>query len=75
MYLSLEKSIRDGVSCISKKYSKANTKYLKSYVYAISKFLLTNGFKWIDFDSNEYSSNGSKGCVLEVDFEYPKELN
>ena len=23
---------------------------------------------------NKYTSNNSKGCVLEVDFEYPKEL-
>ena len=47
------------------------------YGYATSKFLPTNGFKWIDpkdFDSNKYSSNSSKGCVLEVDLEYPKEL-
>ena len=47
------------------------------YGYAISKFLPTSGFKWIDtkeFDSNEYTSNSSKGCVLEVGLEYPKEL-
>ena len=45
--------------------------------YAMSKFLPTSGFKWIDlkdFDLNEYISNSSKGCVLEVDLEYPKEL-
>ena len=38
---------------------------------------LTLGFKWIDpkeFDLNKYTSNSSKGCVLEVDLEYPKEL-
>ena len=38
----------------------------------------TNGFKWIDpkdFDSNKYSSNNSKGCVLEVSFQYPKEFH
>ena len=43
----------------------------------MSKFLPTRGFKWIDskeFDSNKYASNSSKGCVLEVDLEYPKEL-
>ena len=41
------------------------------------KFLPTSGFKWIDpkeFDWNKYSSNSSKGCGLEVDLEYPKEL-
>ena len=62
-----------------KKESK-DIMYLDSnnlYGYAISKFLPTSGFKWIDtkeFDSNEYTSNSSKGCVLEVGLEYPKEL-
>ena len=39
------------------------------YVFAISKFLPTSGFKWIDpkeFDLGEYTSNSSKECVLEV---------
>ena len=43
----------------------------------MSKFLSTSGFKWIDtkeFDLNKYSSNSSKGCVLEIDLEYPKEF-
>ena len=47
------------------------------YGCAMSKFLPTSSFKWIDpkeFDLNKYTSNSSKGCVLEVDFEYPKEL-
>ena len=41
----------------------------------MSKFLQTSGFKWIDpeeFHLNEYTSNSSKGCVLEVDIEYKK---
>ena len=41
------------------------------------EFLPISEFKWIDpkdFYSNKYSSNNSKGCVLEVDLEYPKEL-
>ena len=41
--------------------------------YAMPKFLPTSGFKWIDpkeFDFDIlYSSNISKECVLEVDFE------
>ena len=40
----------------------------------VMQCLPTSGFKWIDpehFDSSNYSS---KGCVLEIDFEYPKEL-
>ena len=43
----------------------------------MSKFLPTSGFKWTDpkeLDLNKYTSNSSKGCVLEVDLEYPKEL-
>ena len=35
-------------------------------------------FKWIDskeFDLNKYKSNSSKGCVLQIYFEYPKELH
>ena len=47
------------------------------YGYAMSKFLPTSGFKWMDpkeFDLNKYTSNSSKGCVLEVDLEYPKDL-
>ena len=42
------------------------------------QFLPTSGCKWIDpkeFDMNKYTSNSSKGCALEVDLEYPKELN
>ena len=33
------------------------------------KFLPTSGLKWInskEFDFNEYTSNSSKGCGLEV---------
>ena len=45
--------------------------------YAMSKFLPTSSFKWIDpkeFDLNKYTSNSSKGFVLEVGLEYPKEF-
>ena len=45
--------------------------------YAMSKFIPTSGFKWIDpkeFNLNEHTSNSSKGCVLEVGLKYPKEL-
>ena len=41
------------------------------------KFLPLSEFKWIDskeFDLNQYTSNSSKGCILDVDLEYPKEL-
>ena len=47
------------------------------YGYEMSKLLPASGFKWIDpeqFHLNKYTSNSSKGCVLEVNLEYPKEL-
>ena len=43
----------------------------------MSKFLPTSGFQWInpkEFNFNKYTSNSLKGCVLEVDLEYPREL-
>ena len=45
--------------------------------YAMSKFLPTGRFNQIDpkeFYLNKYNKNSSKGCVLEVDLEYLKEL-
>ena len=47
------------------------------YGYAIFKLPPTSEFKWIDLkesDLNKYSSNSTKGCVLEVDLVHPKEL-
>ena len=47
------------------------------YGYAMSKFLPTSGFKWIDpkeFYLNKYTSNSWKGCVPKVDLEYPNKL-
>ena len=47
------------------------------YCYAMSKFLPTSGFKWVDPQEsklNKYGINSSKECVLEVGLEHPKEL-
>ena len=46
------------------------------YSHAISKFLPTSRYKWINSKKHtkKCSSNSSKGCVLESDLEYPKEL-
>ena len=95
MHIFIEKGMRNGLSYISNRHSKANNKYLKSYDpkqeskhiiylgsnnlygYGMSKFLPISGLKLIDpkeFDLSKYTSNSSKGCVLEVDLEYPKEL-
>ena len=41
------------------------------------KVLPTSSFKWInpkEFYLNKYTNTSSKGCVLEIDLEYPKEL-
>ena len=43
--------------------------------YAMSKFLRTSVFKWIDRKEvylNKYTNNSSKGFVLEIDLEYSK---
>ena len=43
----------------------------------MSKVLSTRTFKWIDpkeFDLNKCSTNSLKGCILEVDLEYRKQL-
>ena len=47
------------------------------YSCAMCNFFPTSGFNWTDpkeFDLNKYASNSLKGCVLEVDLEYSKEL-
>ena len=47
------------------------------YGYVMSKFVPTGVFKWIDpteLDTNKYICISSKGCVLEADRKYPKEL-
>ena len=43
----------------------------------MSKFFPTSRFIWIDpkeFGLEKYAINSSKGCVVKVDLEYPKEL-
>ena len=63
MYIFFEKGMKGGVSHISKRYSKANNKYLKSYdpkqeskhivyldannLYGYAMFPPKSGFKWI----------------------------
>ena len=48
------------------------------YNFAMSKFLPTSSFKWIDpieYDLNKCTSNSSKGWVLEVNLGYQKNYN
>ena len=47
------------------------------YGYETFKFFSSSEFKWIDSKEiglSEYTSNSSKGCVLEVGLEYSKKL-
>ena len=48
------------------------------YGYAMSQPLPTGGFKWVDVNPNEISeltTRTDKGCLLEVNVSYPKELH
>ena len=51
------------------------------YGWAMSKFLPTSGFKWLsqknieNINLGKYTDESKKGLILEVDFEYPKELH
>ena len=47
----------------------------------MSQYLPYGGFRWLSqkeidkFDVNSFGENGSVGCILEVDLEYPHELH
>ena len=48
------------------------------YGWAMSQPLPTRGFRWVDVNPNEVSELATrvdKGCILEVDVSYPKELH
>ena len=51
------------------------------YGWAMSRYLPTGGFKWINKDKinninlYDYTENSKKGLLLEVDLEYPYELH
>ena len=47
------------------------------YCVVMFEFFLMGRLRYIEpkeFDMNKYSCNISKGCVLEVDLEYSKEV-
>ena len=91
MYLMVEKGIRGGISTITKRYAKANNKYIKDYdkgqMSVYIPYLDTNNlYGWAmrhklpvkDFrwmSEDELENWESKPCIFEVDLEYPKELH
>ena len=87
VYLFLEKGMRDGVSYISKRYSKSDKNsdivYWDAnnlYGWAMIQDLPYGGFKFLsqeeidNFDLDSISKNNPIGYILEVDLEYCKEL-
>ncbi len=91
MYLMIEKGIRGGVSTVTKRYAKANNKYLNNYDPACDSIYLpyldaNNLYGWAmcqklpvkDFTwmtVGEISDWRNTPCILEVDLEYPNELH
>ena len=51
------------------------------YGWAMSQYLPTGGFNWLNeeelnnIDLGKYEEKSNEGLILEVDFEYPKELH
>ena len=46
--------------------------------YTMLKSLSTSGLKWLDtvnYNLDKYDNDNLRNCILEVDFEYPKELH
>ena len=54
--------------------------YLDLYGWAMSQYLRTGGFRWVDGSQQlaktvaEQPAYGPKGFILEVDLEYPEDL-
>ena len=83
IYFFIEKGLREGISYIAKRHSKANNKDMKNYhptkPSKCVMCLLYGGFKCLknidNFDVNSVSENSSIGYILEVDLEYPNYTN
>ena len=88
VHLFLEKGMRDGVSSISKRYSKSdeNTDIMywdanNLYGWAMIQDFPYGGFKFLnekevnDFDLDSNCSNSVVGYILEFDLEYFREFH
>ena len=88
MHLFIEKGMRGGISMVSKRYAKANNPHTyynpekennyimyydanNLYGWAMSQPLPYSGFKWV----KRWQERPGKGCILEVDLEYPEHLH
>ena len=88
VHLFLEKGMRGGVSCISKRYRKSDESTeivywdaTNLYGFSMIQDLLYCGFKCLnnkeidEFDLDSISENSPIGYILEVHLEYCKELH
>ena len=89
MHIFIERCMRGGISCISKRFSKANNQYCPDYdknkpkVYINYHHMnnLYGGFKWVQVNNKvvnrilNRSSNSFHGYLIELDLDYPEHLH
>jgi hypothetical protein len=91
MYLLIEKGIRGGIRTITKRYAKANNKYMSEYepgkeIVHLPYMDANNLYGWamsrpLPVRDFEWMNNGEMekwrdhSCIVEVDLEYPDNLH